>query len=103
MVNFSCFAELLHWPPSLLELCTATSTFWAEYYGTRYIGSIKSVAAALMSRTAWIARIAASPRLTTAMRENIDGASRTAELTRGRTSRGGRHGRDCHEPRVTRE
>jgi len=27
---------------------TATSTFWAEYYGTRYIGSIKSVAAALM-------------------------------------------------------
>ncbi|QFT58276.1 Major Facilitator Superfamily protein [Sulfitobacter sp. THAF37] len=27
---------------------TATSTFWAEYYGTRHIGSIKSVAAALM-------------------------------------------------------
>lgn len=27
---------------------TATSSLWAEYYGTRYIGSIKSVAAALM-------------------------------------------------------
>ncbi|MBM1689421.1 MFS transporter [Sulfitobacter geojensis] len=27
---------------------TATSTFWAEYYGTRHIGAIKSVAAALM-------------------------------------------------------
>lgn len=27
---------------------TATSTFWAEYFGTRYIGSIKSVAAAIM-------------------------------------------------------
>lgn len=27
---------------------TATSTFWAEYFGTRHIGSIKSVAAALM-------------------------------------------------------
>jgi len=27
---------------------TASSTFWAEYYGTRHIGSIKSVAAALM-------------------------------------------------------
>lgn len=27
---------------------TATSTFWAEYYGTQHIGAIKSVAAALM-------------------------------------------------------
>jgi MFS family permease len=27
---------------------TGTSTFWAEYYGTRHIGAIKSVAAALM-------------------------------------------------------
>lgn len=27
---------------------TATSSFWAEYYGTRHIGAIKSVAAALM-------------------------------------------------------
>ncbi|MFC6636174.1 MFS transporter [Sulfitobacter sp. JBTF-M27] len=27
---------------------TGSSTFWAEYYGTRHIGSIKSVAAALM-------------------------------------------------------
>ena len=27
---------------------TATSVFWAEFYGTRYIGSIKAVAAALM-------------------------------------------------------
>ncbi|GLQ28326.1 MFS transporter [Sulfitobacter pacificus] len=27
---------------------TATSTFWAEYFGTRHIGSIKSVAAAIM-------------------------------------------------------
>ena len=27
---------------------TATASFWAEYYGTRHIGSIKSVAAALM-------------------------------------------------------
>lgn len=27
---------------------TATPSFWAEYFGTRYIGSIKSVAAALM-------------------------------------------------------
>lgn len=27
---------------------TATSTFWAEYYGTRHIGAIKSVGAALM-------------------------------------------------------
>ena len=27
---------------------TATSVFWAEFYGTRYIGSIKAVGAALM-------------------------------------------------------
>ena len=27
---------------------TGTSTFWAEYYGSRHIGSIKAVAAALM-------------------------------------------------------
>ncbi len=27
---------------------TATPTFWAEYFGTRHIGSIKSVAAAMM-------------------------------------------------------
>jgi hypothetical protein len=27
---------------------TGSSTFWAEYFGTRHIGSIKSVAAALM-------------------------------------------------------
>ncbi|MDF1727447.1 MAG: MFS transporter [Sulfitobacter sp.] len=27
---------------------TTTSTFWAEYYGTRHIGAIKAVAAALM-------------------------------------------------------
>jgi MFS family permease len=27
---------------------TATSVFWAEFYGTRFIGSIKAVAAALM-------------------------------------------------------
>ncbi|MDF3415012.1 MFS transporter [Sulfitobacter sp. M57] len=27
---------------------TATSTFWAEYFGTRHIGAIKSVAAAIM-------------------------------------------------------
>ena len=27
---------------------TATSVFWAEFYGTRYLGSIKAVAAALM-------------------------------------------------------
>ncbi|MFK7836965.1 MAG: nitrate/nitrite transporter [Sulfitobacter sp.] len=29
-------------------MATGTSTFWAEYYGTRHIGAIKSVAAALM-------------------------------------------------------
>ncbi len=29
-------------------LSTGTSSFWAEYYGTRHIGAIKSVAAALM-------------------------------------------------------
>lgn len=29
-------------------MATGISTFWAEYYGTRHIGSIKAVAAALM-------------------------------------------------------